>query len=59
MHLAIAHSSCNQALGLLKDNPDLCRLAALYLEEDGKADSFILENAHETKEKQENEDSFS
>lgn len=44
--------SCNQALGLLKDNPDLCRLAAPYLEEDGKAIAFILEATNETEQKE-------
>lgn len=37
-------ASCNQALGLLKDNPDLCRLAAIYIEADGNDLNQILEN---------------
>lgn len=36
-------SSCNQALGLLKDNPELCRLSAIYLEIDGNNLNKILE----------------
>lgn len=42
--------SCNQALGLLKDNPALCRQAAIYLEDDGVAISHILKDSHETEE---------
>lgn len=34
--------SCNQALGLLQDNPELCKLAALYLVDDGKWIEHIL-----------------
>ena len=30
------HRSCNMALGLLKDDPEVCRLAAEYLERHGK-----------------------
>ena len=30
------HRSCNMALGLLKDDPKVCRLAAEYLERHGK-----------------------
>ena len=30
------HAECNMALGLLKDDPKLCRLAAEYLERHGK-----------------------
>ena len=30
------HRSCNMALGLLKDDPTICRLAAEYLERHGK-----------------------
>jgi hypothetical protein len=34
--------SCNQALGLLQDNPELCKLAAGYLINDGKWIEHIL-----------------
>jgi hypothetical protein len=30
------HSNCNMALGLLQDDPNVCRLAAEYLERHGK-----------------------
>lgn len=30
------HRSCNMALGLLKDDPTVCRMAAEYLERHGK-----------------------
>jgi hypothetical protein len=30
------HRACNMALGLLKDDPNICRLAAEYLERHGK-----------------------
>jgi Recombination endonuclease VII len=30
------HRSCNMAIGLLKDSPERCRLAAEYLERHGK-----------------------
>jgi hypothetical protein len=30
------HRSCNMALGLLQDDPEVCRLAAEYLERHGK-----------------------
>jgi hypothetical protein len=26
------HGNCNKAVGLFEDNPEICRLAALYLE---------------------------
>ncbi len=32
----IVHFGCNTAIGLLKDSPEICRAAALYLERDGK-----------------------
>ena len=38
--------SCNQALGLLQDNPELCRLAAIYIEDDGKLIEPILGGKH-------------
>jgi hypothetical protein len=34
--------SCNQALGLLQDNPELCKLAADYLVDDGKWIEHVL-----------------
>jgi hypothetical protein len=45
--------SCNQALGLLQDSPDLCNLAALYLIDDGKSIEHVINpdliNLHEEK----------
>lgn len=32
----ILHYGCNTAVGLLKDSPEICRMAALYLEKHGR-----------------------